>query len=162
LSKGQAKQIGTALLPVVVITWLVLSLALSRWAMLDNLWQRGWASFGYMQAEERGAFDRLAELTPPGSVIGASLNAGAVMMYTGRDAIRPYDSWTGEEWDIFLQAMRSGGRPIYLLDDGSLMAEFIEEERTRHQLVPIEELEMPIFYTPEREAGWLYRLEWEQ
>ncbi len=65
------------------IAWIVLSLALSRWAMVDNVWKPGWASFGYMRAEQRAAFDRLAELTPPEAIIGASLNAGAIMMYTG-------------------------------------------------------------------------------
>jgi hypothetical protein len=128
--------------------------------MVDNLWKRGWASFGYMRTEHRTALDRLIELTPPESIIGASLNAGAVTMYTGRDAIRPYDSWTTNEWDIFLDAMRAHGRPVYLLDDGGLMAQFIETEQERHTLTPIEEMEVPLFYTMNRETGWLYRLEW--
>jgi hypothetical protein len=114
-----------------------------------------------MRAEHRAAFDRLAELTPPESIIGASLNAGAVMLYSDRDAIRPYDSWTDDEWGIFLEAMRARGRPIYLLDDGGLMAEFIEEERDSQRLTPVEELTIPLFYTRDRETGWLYRLEWD-
>ena len=61
--------------------------------------------------EQRAAFERLQELTPDGSVVGASLNAGAVMMYTGRDAIRPYDSWTDDQWAIFLAAMREERTP---------------------------------------------------
>jgi hypothetical protein len=142
------------------MAWLILSLALSRWAMIDNLWKPGWASFGYMRAEHRAAFDRMAKLTPEEAIIGASLNAGAVTMYTGRDAIRPYDSWTAEEWAIFLEAMQAGGRPVYLLDDGGLMAEFIAEQRERHRLTPMEELKVPLFYTRDRETGWLYRLEW--
>lgn len=159
--QGTAHSLGSALLPAIAIGWVVLSLALSRWAMVDNLWKPGWASFGYMRAEHRASFDRLAELTPRDAVIGASLNAGAVMMYTGRDAIRPYDSWTEQEWNIFLEAMHSGSRPIYLLDDGGLMAEFIEEESTHRRLTPIEELVLPLFYTRDRETGWLYRLEWD-
>jgi hypothetical protein len=134
---------------------------MSRWAMIDNLWKPGWASFGYMRADNRAAFDRLAQLTEPDAIIGASLNAGAVMMYTGRDAIRPYDSWTEDEWAIFLAAMRGSGRPVYLLDDGGLMAEFIAQEQSRHRLTPIEELRVPLFYTRDRETGWLYRLEWD-
>jgi hypothetical protein len=130
--------------------------------MIDNLWKPGWASFGYMRAEHRAAFDRLADLTPPESIIGASLNAGAVMMYTGRDAIRPYDSWTDQEWDIFLSTMQARGRPVYLLDDGGLMAEFIEVEQTRRRVTPIEQLAVPLFYTRDRETGWLYRLEFEE
>jgi hypothetical protein len=157
-----AQSLGTALLPAIAIGWVILSLALARWAMIDNLWKPGWASFGYMRAEHRASFDRLAELTPPDAVIGASLNAGAVMMYTGRDAIRPYDSWTEQEWNIFLDAMHSGSRPVYLLDDGGLMAEFIEEEGAHRRLTPIEELILPLFYTRDRETGWLYRLEWDE
>ena len=107
---AQRARLGRAMLPAAAIAWVVLSLALARWAMIDNAWRPGWASFGYMRAEQRAAFDRLAELTPPNAVIGASLNAGAVMMYTGRDAIRPYDSWTGEEWTIFLRG-DAGQRP---------------------------------------------------
>ncbi len=111
---------------------------------------------------QRAAFDRLAELTPPQAVIGASLNAGAIMMYTGREAIRPYDSWTDEEWNLFLRTMQARGRPVYLLDDGGLMAEFIKKEQARRSLTPIEELQVPLFYTRDRETGWLYRLEWEK
>jgi hypothetical protein len=157
----RAPRLGAALLPAVAIGWVVLSLALSRWAMVKELWEPGWASFGYMSAAQRASFDRLAELTPPQGIIGTSLNAGAVMMYTGRDAIRPYDSWTRAEWEAFLAAMRAARRPVYLLDDGGLMAEFIEAEGRQRQLAPVEELEVPLFYAPGRQTGWLYRLEWE-
>jgi hypothetical protein len=160
--EGQTIRLGKTLLPAAVIAWVILSLALSRWTMIDNLWKRGWASFGYMRPEHRAAFDRLAELTPPQAIIGASLNAGAVMMYTRRDAIRPYDSWTEQEWETFLEAMRARGRPIYLLDDGELMANFIAQQRTRHRLTAVAELEIPLFYTRDRDTGWLYRLEWDQ
>jgi len=154
-----SRNVGTAFLVVSAVTWVILSLSLSRWAMVDNLWKPGWASFGYMRADHRAAFDRLAQLTEPEAIIGVSLNAGAVMMYTGRDAIRPYDSWTADEWAVFLAAMREDERPIYLLDDGGLMAEFIAEEQARHRLTPLEELRVPLFYTRDREMGWLYRLE---
>ena len=158
---GWITRLGRPGLAVFTIAWVILSLSLSRWAMIDNVWKPGWASFGYMRAEHRAAFDRLALLTEPDAVIGASLNAGAVMMYTGRDAIRPYDSWTEEEWEVFVDAMREGGRPVYLLDDGGLMAEFIAEQQGQHNLTPMEELRVPLFYTRDRETGWLYLLEWE-
>jgi hypothetical protein len=154
-------RLGTSFLAVSIIAWVIVSLSLSRWAMIDNLWKPGWASFGYMRTEHRAAFDRLAQLTEPDAIVGASLNAGAVMMYTERDAIRPYDSWTEDEWAIFLAAMRDSGRVVYLLDDGGLMAEFIAQEQAHHRLTPIEELRVPLFYTRDRETGWLYRLEWE-
>jgi len=160
--QSRVERLGAALLLVGLVAWAIGSLALARWAMVDNLWKRGWASFGYMRAEQRAAFDRLAALTPPQAIIGASLNAGAVMLYTGRDAIRPYDSWTDEEWGIFLHAMQLRGRPVYLLDDGGLMARFIEKEQARHRLTPIAGLQVPLFYTRDRETGWLYRLEGEK
>jgi hypothetical protein len=156
-----SRRLGAAFLSVSVVAWIILSLSLSRWAMIDNLWKPGWASFGYMRADNRAAFDRLAQLTEPEAVIGASLNAGAVMMYTGRDAIRPYDSWSDDEWATFIAAMRERERPIYLLDDGGLMAEFIEQEQAGRRLTPIEALRVPLFNTRDRETGWLYRLEWQ-
>lgn len=156
-----ATRLAVAPLMVGVITWILLSLGLSRWAMIDRLWKPGWASFGYMQPDQRAAFDQLAELTPSEAVIGASLNAGAVMLYSGRDAIRPYDSWTEEEWNTFLSAMADLERPVYLLDDGTLMAEFIDELRDQRRLKPIETLRVPIFYARDRESGWLYELERE-
>jgi hypothetical protein len=158
LSPPKPARLGRIVAPIMV-AWVILSLALSRWAMIDNVWKPGWASFGYMRAEHRAAFDRLAELTPPEAIIGASLNAGAVMLYTGRDAIRPYDSWTRQEWHIFQEAMSADQRPVYLLDDGGLMAEFIKEQDPA-RLTRIEELVIPLFNTQDRETGWLYRLEW--
>ncbi|MEJ2735983.1 MAG: hypothetical protein P8189_20855 [Anaerolineae bacterium] len=162
IPQGKMARLGAALLSAGAVAWIVLSLALARWAMIDNLWKPGWASFGYMRSEHRAAFDQLAELTSPDAVIGTSLNAGAVMMYTNRNAIRPYDSWTDDEWDTFLSAMEADRRPVYLLDDGGLMAEFIEQKRTRHRLTPIAELHIPLFYTRDRESGCLFRLEWDQ
>jgi hypothetical protein len=154
-------RLGPALAAVAVVGWVIFSLALSRWAMVDNAWKRGWASFGYMRAEQRAAFEELEELTPTGAVVGASLNAGAVALYSDRDPIRPYDSWTLEEWEVFLAAMESRGRPIFLLDDGALMASFIAREAARRRLVPVAELAVPIFDGDGRESGWLYRLEGE-
>ena len=77
---GSGVRLGAAFLAVAAIAWVILSLSMSRWAMIDNLWKPGWASFGYMRADNRAAFDRLAQLTEPDAIIGASLNAGAVMM----------------------------------------------------------------------------------
>jgi hypothetical protein len=159
---GRVARLGPALLSAAIVAGVILSLAMARWAMIDNLWKQGWASFGYMRAEHRAAFEQLEALTPANAVIGASLNSGAVMLYTGRDAIRPYDSWTDEEWGIFLGAMQASGRPVYLLDDGGLMAEFITQQEGRRHLTPIEALQVPLFYTQDRETGWLYRLEWDQ
>jgi hypothetical protein len=58
--------------------------------------------------------------------------------------------------------MHAQERPVYLLDDGGLMAEFIAKEQNRHRLTAIEELSMPLFYAQGRDRGWLYRLEWDK
>jgi Dolichyl-phosphate-mannose-protein mannosyltransferase len=155
-------RLGPALLSTAIIAGVILSLASARWTMIDNLWKPGWASFGYMRAEQRAAFERLEALTPANGVIGASLNSGAVMLYTGRDAIRPYDGWSSEEWNLFLDTMQAGSRPVYLLDDGELMAEFIAREAGLRRLTPLEALQVPLFTTEDRQTGWLYRLEWDQ
>jgi hypothetical protein len=130
--------------------------------MIDDLWKPGWASFGFVRPEQRAAFDRVAKLMPPGGIVGASLNAGALTMYTGRDTFRPYDTWTEDDWHSFLVAMRTLHRPVYLLDDGNLMNDFIEEQGVRIQLAPIEELDIPVFNDKGRDKGWLYQVEWDQ
>jgi hypothetical protein len=159
-AKSPTLQLGPHLGPAAAIGVILLSLALSRWAMIDNLWKPGWASFGYMTAEQRAAFDRLDELTPPDAVVATSLNAGAVVLYTGRDIIRPYEGWEQSQWDLFLHAMRAAHRPIYLLDDSRLMADFIARQGDS-RLTPIEALDVPLFYAQDRDVGWLYRLEWK-
>jgi len=152
-------RLGTVFLPVVLMCWVILSLALSRWSMIDDLWKPGWASFGYMDPAERRAFGRLEELTPEDSVIAASLNAGAVSLYASRDAVRPYDGWDEEAWAVFVDAMRDDERPIYLLDDGARMAAFIEGIEADYELERVEALAVPLYEASGREDGWLYRLE---
>lgn len=155
----QITRLGYPLLAATLMAWLVLGFALARWNMVGTMWKPGQASFGYVRPEQREAFDRLAEVTPSDGVIGASLNAGAVMLYTTREAIRPYDSWTDGEWAIFLEAMDTARRPVFLLDDGELMATFIAREATRHRLTPIEALDLPLFGASDGNAAWLYRVE---
>jgi hypothetical protein len=94
-------------------------------------------------------------------VVGASLNAGAISLYSGRDAIRPYESWSEGEWSTFLAAMRSAGRTVYLFDDGEQMARFIESQARSRRLAAIEALPLPLFSARESGTGWLYRLEWD-
>jgi hypothetical protein len=148
------------LIPAATVAAIILSLALARWAMIDNLWKPGWASFGYMTAQQRAAFDRLDVLLPADAVVAASLNAGAVTLYTRRAIIRPYEGWHEGQWAVFLEAMTASGRSVYLLDDGRLMSDFIATQKADH-LTPIEALPIPLFFAQERDTGWLYRLEGE-
>jgi len=154
----QPLRLGPAALSPIAIAATMLALAMARWTMIDDAFRPGWASFGYVRPDQRAAFDRLAELTPPGSVIGASLNAGAVTMYSGRQSIRPYESWSDDDWRAFVDAMSSNSRSIYLLDDGDLMADFVMRQRGTFRLVPIEPLAIPLFGASGREVGWLYEL----
>ena len=62
------------------------------------------------------------------------------------------ETGAGDEHDPSLQ----------LLDDGGLMAQFIQEQRASRRLTPVDELQVPLFYTQGRETGWLYRLEWDE
>jgi hypothetical protein len=126
--------------------------------MIDDLWKPGWASFGYMRPEQRAAFDRLAELVPAEAVIGTSLNSGAVMMYTGRDAVRPYEGWSSDDWATFVRAMWSRSRPVYLLDDGSTMAAFIQQQDSGFRLARVEALSIPRFDAQSLDKGWLYQV----
>lgn len=156
---GSQKRMGPALLGAGGIGWIVLALTLSRWAVADRVWEPGWASFGYMDAEMRAAMDQIAELTPPDAVVAASLNAGAIALYSDRDPVRPYDSWSMADWDVFVGAMRQLGRQIYLLDDGRQMSQFIDRTRTRYALVQVKALSVPVYGEPGRTTGWLYSLE---
>ncbi len=102
-------------------------------------------TFGYLNAEQRAAFDTLKAQTPPGAIIAASLNSGAIDLYTGREAVRPA-YWTPEAWLSFVQHAAELGRPVYLLADGE------ELEAPRQALVPrytlqtVAELALPYFY----------------
>jgi hypothetical protein len=42
------------------------------------------------------------------------------------------------------------------------MAEFIAQQGQSLTLTPIEELQVPRFYTQDRDSGWLYHLEWTE
>lgn len=158
LQARNTRRLGPALLNAGAITWVVLALALARWTAIDDPLKPGWASFGYVRPEQRAAFDRLRELTPPGAVIGASQNSGAVAMYTGRDSVRPYESWSPGDWATFVETVWSRSRRVFLLDDGSLMRDFIRKQGTGFRLIPVEALAIPVFGAPARETGWLYEL----
>ena len=154
----QIGRLGPAVVSSICVAAAILALALARWTVIDDPIRPGWASFGYMRPDQRAAFDRLAELTPSRAVIGASLNAGAVTMLSDRDSVRPYESWSDSDWASFVDLIWSTSRPIYLLDDGNLMADFIVKLRGTFQLVPVEPLAIPLFGARDREAGWLYEL----
>lgn len=124
---------------------LAVALPLARLMLILPLTQ-GFYTFGTLLPSQRAALDRLAALTPPQAVIGCSLNAGAVELYTGRAIFRPA-AWTPEELRRFVQAMRAAGRPVYLLDDGIELQAPRQVLTETHHLTPLTTLPLPYFFT---------------
>ncbi|MFH1084548.1 MAG: glycosyltransferase family 39 protein, partial [Chloroflexota bacterium] len=58
---------------------------------------RAW-TFGHVSAEQRRAFQLLAERLPDGAVVATGLNSGAVERYTGCATVRPA-TWSADEFD---------------------------------------------------------------
>ncbi len=103
-------------------------------------------TFGYLRAEQRAAFDTLAELTSKeGGIVAASLNGGAVTLYANRDIARPA-YWSEDEWLDFVARVLGTGREVYLLVDGVEMQEPLEAVRSHYQLRQVSSLPMSYFY----------------
>jgi hypothetical protein len=115
------------------------------------------ATFGFVTEEERRAFDQLAAYTPPGSIIGTSLNGGPIDLYAGREAFRPA-SWTVEELETFLRAMWDERHEIYILEDSPELTSTLAYLSTRYRLLPMVRLDLPLF-GDEKATGYLYRVE---
>jgi hypothetical protein len=102
-------------------------------------------TFGYLRAEQRAAFDTLAEVTPRDGIVAASFNAGAVTLYANRDIVRPA-YWSEDEWLDFVARAMNDGREVYLLLDGVEMQESLEVVRSHYQLDRVSSLPMPYFF----------------
>lgn len=127
------------------------------WAILPRPTRSHSASFGYVSAEERRAFDLLANNTLQGSVVGSSLNGGPIDLYAGRDAFRPA-FWRMDELDLFLQEMFRDGRTVYILDDGEALKPCLDHVKAHYESVPVTRLSVPLFGDPEQISGLLYRI----
>jgi len=117
-------------------------------------------SFGYLRAEQRAAFDALADLTSPNGIVAASLNGGAVSLYAKRDIVRPA-YWSQEEWLSFADRALNEGRQLYLLADGQEMQHPLQVIGARFQLRQVASLPMPYFYpggNPENREVPLYEV----
>jgi hypothetical protein len=125
-------------------------------AVLACLWARGretldiatgrpyFTTFGYLQPEQRRAFDTLAALTPPDAIVASSLNAGPLVLYAGRAAVRPA-YWSAAEWQTFVARALGEGRALYALADGAEMEGPIAALRAGHRLVQVADLPLPYF-----------------
>ena len=101
-------------------------------------------TFGYVTQAERANYDRLAATLPADAVVGTGLNSGAVERYTGHETVRP-SSWSDQEFVRFVRALALEGRPIYLLDDGEEMEQFLPRVRVEWNLRLMGELDLPVF-----------------
>jgi hypothetical protein len=127
----------------VLLLLLALLLARSGGALRLPLSERV-QTFGHVGAEERAGFAQLAALLPEGTVVGASLNAGAITRYTGHDAVRPA-AWAPDEFDRFVQQLALAGRPLYLLADGEEMAAWLPAVAERYGLTCQGSLALPLY-----------------
>jgi len=112
----------------------------------------GYYTYGFLTAQGRAQIDSLATLTEPQAVIAASLNSGAISLYTGRDTFRPGHllqpgrTWTDAELSTFVESLHQQGRPLYLLADSEEMADPLSALRRHWHLTPIAELYLPYYY----------------
>ncbi len=132
-------------------------LALRTVPILAWPFQAGEVIFGYLNPQQRQAFDLLGRAVERGAVIGTSLNSGAVELYTGRATCRP-GAWSAAELDQFLEAMAQAGRPVYLLDDGNEQAAALARLRGEGRLEPVRAFGVPVDRGPEPLTGALYRV----
>jgi hypothetical protein len=103
-----------------------------------------YSGFGYLLPEQRAAFDRLAELTPPDAVVASTLNSGPVMLYAGRESVRP-GSWTTSEWLVFVAYILDHRGHMFMLDDGEELARPRDDLQAQYALEPRSELFLPYF-----------------
>jgi hypothetical protein len=101
-------------------------------------------TFGYLSAEQRAGFEQLAALLPPQAVVGASLNAGAISRYSGRETVRPA-VWTPDEFDRFVAALAATGRPLYLVADGEEIAAWLPTVAARYALTCQGSVALPLY-----------------
>jgi hypothetical protein len=78
-------------------------------------------------------------------VLAASLNSGALTLYSQRATVRP-GSWTSGDWRRFVQLALEDGRAVYLLADGEEMQAPRQALEPAYILKPLAALALPYFY----------------
>ena len=102
------------------------------------------AVFGHLSPEERAAFASLADDLPPGAVLGAGLNSGALERYARVTTVRPA-AWSEDEIASVVHALDDRGTPLYLLDDSEEMTSLVVEVSCRYDLLPLKSYVLPDF-----------------
>jgi hypothetical protein len=106
---------------------------------------RGFGAFGHLVREQRASFARLAELTPPNAVVGASLNSGAIDLHAGRQAFRPA-GWRADELLAFARAAQAEARPVYIFEDGAEVGPAVEILRQHYTVEEVARLDAPYYF----------------
>lgn len=143
------KQHVWATLAAAAVIFLGLELSLARmWNTLPRVAQDPRPRFGAMTQQQRASFDTLAQMTPRNAIIGASLNSGAIELYSRRNTFRPA-AWCikGQcnELHEFIEIAQSKNFDIYLLEDHASLTKVLNELRGTYRLERITTLDMPLF-----------------
>ncbi len=136
------------------LVWAPLAVGLLVFAGIDLFTFRIWdtvplsvkesgPAFGYVTAAQRASFDRLSELVPAGSLIGASFDDGATELYAGRRTFRP-GAWSQSELIRFTQAEFERGRSLYILEDGVDSSRAVETLRRQFHFELIRLIDVPL------------------
>jgi len=128
------------LAPVLVVAALWARTA-TTWALPATV---DYYTFGYLFPDQRAAFDTMAGLTAPDSVIAASLNSGSIGLYANRTAVRP-GYWSQEEWLSFVAHVMADGRTVYVLRDSTELDRPLQALESRYRVVQIAWLPVPYF-----------------
>lgn len=107
--------------------------------------KNGFTNFGYLNAEQRTSFDKLADATPENAIIGVSLNSGAVILHSDRSIVRPYE-WSTDDWFEFIDRAQADNHVIYLLVESVDMEPILEATLQRYDVEPVIALQMPYFH----------------
>lgn len=155
--RPEAVSYGRYAASVAILLALLLIPVLRTWPILPRPRGSYRASFGYVSAEERRAFDLLAGYAVEPCVVGSSLNGGPIDLYAGREAFRPA-FWTEEELDVFFGQMFSEGTAVYILDDGEALGPSLDHAEAHYEVVGLVRLGVPIFGDPDQVSGVLYQI----
>lgn len=145
------------------LMFLALELALVRvWNTVPRVAQEPPARFGGMTAQQRESFNQLAELVPSNAIIGASLNSGAIELYSRRNAFRPAD-WCTEsqcnQLESFVEIAHANEYEIYLLQDNASLAAVLDQLEPSYQVELVTTLDVPLFGTENvTESGTLWKI----
>ncbi|MGB8648420.1 MAG: glycosyltransferase family 39 protein [Anaerolineae bacterium] len=154
----RARRLAGQLVGGMVLITLIELCLLRVWNTVPSAWQPPQPIFGYMTQGQRAAFHQLAALTPPGAMIGATLNSGAIELYAQRDSFRP-DGWTNAEREQFLQVMFKPPA-VYLLEDSRALDPVLDELRQHYLVHQVTILDVPLFGDgPPAAPGALWKIE---